>query len=239
MLKKLTISILIWTIVALITVLLFFVMLFFTALLFPFDKKRKFSHSQCFWWSEAIIRLNPFWDVRVHGLENIDKKRTYVIVANHQSMADIGILYQTRMQFKWIAKESLFKVPFVGWCMYLAKHIKLMRGQHESIKQVYQEAATWLRNDMSVMFFPEGTRSEIGKILAFQNGAFKLAIQEKAAILPIAIKGTADAIPKGKWIFNSKANISITILPAIETSVFQPSDFERLRDIARAMIIEA
>ena len=82
----------------------------------------------------------------------------------------------------------------------------------------------------------EGTRSDIGKVLAFQNGAFKLALQEKVAILPIAIKGTADAIPKGRWIFDSKANMSITILPAIETTPFQPIDFERLRDIARAMI---
>jgi len=229
-------SILIWTAVTFLTALLFIVMLCLAVLLFPFDKKRAFLHSQCYWWSDAVINVNPLWRVQVHGLENIDKKQTYVIVANHRSIADIAVLYQTRMQFKWVAKESLFKVPLIGWCLYLARHIKLARGRNESIKQLYREAETWLRNDMSVLFFPEGTRSRTGKMMAFHNGAFKLAVKEKIAVLPIAIKGTADAMPKGKWIFGLKANIRMTVLPAIEIKTFQPADFARLSDIARAMI---
>jgi len=237
--QKYLLSTFIWLVEGTLTILLFFVMLFVTIILFPFDRKRKFAHAQCFWWSDAVLKMNPFWNFKVSGVENIDKNRTYVVVANHQSLADIAVLYQTRMQYKWVAKDSLFGCPFLGWCMYLAKHIKLTRGQIGSIKSVYREAATWLRSGMSVFFFPEGTRSETGELMEFQNGAFKLAIKEKVPVLPISIKGTGNAIPKGSWIFSTKVNGSVKVLPAIETSQFQPGDFARLRDMARSMLESA
>lgn len=228
--KTLT-SIIIWIASVVLTMVLFFVELFLTIILFPFDKKRKANHAQCFWWSSAIIGLNPYWNVHVSGLENIDPKKTYVVVANHQSLADIVVMYQTRMQFKWVAKESLFKVPFIGWCLSLTKHIRLSRGKFGSIKKVYRAAAEWLRNDMSVLFFPEGTRSDTDEMKDFQNGAFKLAIKEKKPVLPIAIKGTREAIPKGSWVFSTKVDAKVTVLPAIDTSTFPMADYARLRDI--------
>ncbi|MCP4717361.1 MAG: 1-acyl-sn-glycerol-3-phosphate acyltransferase [Deltaproteobacteria bacterium] len=232
-------SALLWGIIFFLTLLLFFVMLLVLGLTFFFDKKRRFLHYQCFWWSDAIIRGNPLWKVDVHGLEHIDKKQTYVIVANHQSIADIIILYQTRMQFKWIAKDSLFCLPFLGWCMLLSKHIKLVRGRQASILHVYRQAVTWLENDMSIMFFPEGSRSKTGELAKFHSGAFKLAIKKGVAVLPIAIRGTANAMPKGKMILSPDARLSITVLPAIETAPFQPRDFTRLKDTARTMIEQA
>jgi 1-acyl-sn-glycerol-3-phosphate acyltransferase len=236
MLKKLFISIATLTAVVSLTAFLFFVMLFLTVLLFPFDKKRKFLHAQCFWWSDVIIRLNPLCDFQAFGLEHINPEKTYVIVANHQSFADIAVLYQTHMQFKWVAKKSLFTIPFLGWCLALAKHIKLERGSFGSMKHVNREAVAWLRKDMSVLFFPEGTRSETGDMLPFKNGVFKLALQEKVAILPIAIKGTAAAMPKGKWILDSKVNVTMNVLPPLETADFQPADFLRLKETAYTMI---
>lgn len=234
MFKKKILSVIIWVVGTALTVLLYFSMLFFSAVLFFFDKKRKVAHSQCFWWADALVSLNPYWKLDVSGLENIDKNRTYVIVANHQSLADIVVVYKTRMQFKWVAKESLFKVPFVGWSLSLAKHIRLSRGKFSSIKKVYREAAEWLRKDMSVLFFPEGTRSLTNEMNDFQNGAFKLAIKEKVPVLPISIKGTGDAIPKGSWVFTTQIPASLKVLPPIETSNFSPADFGRLRDLARA-----
>lgn len=168
-----------WIIAAILTILLFFVEVVLTIIIFPFDRQRRIIHSQCFWWASAVIDSNPYWNIQVSGLENINKHKTYVVVANHQSLADIVMMYKTRMQFKWIAKESLFKIPFIGWCLSLTKHIRLSRGKFSSIKKVYCEAAYWLRNDMSVLFFSEGTRSETGDMDKFQNGAFKLAIKEK------------------------------------------------------------
>ena len=227
-----------WAIGGFITIVLWVVMLFLSIAL-PFDKQRRIVHSQCFWWSDAIVAINPFWEMHVKGLENIDKKRTYVIVVNHQSLADIVVLYQTKMQFKWVAKESLFKVPFIGWNLSLAKHIKLERGDFSSIKHVYREAAEWLRAGMSVLFFPEGTRSETGVMGEFQNGAFKLAIKEKLPVLPVYLEGTGNCIPKGSWIFEVKSPCKVTVLPAIETSGYSAADFARLRDDARASIEKA
>lgn len=227
---KAIVSIRIWIVLLALTILLFLVDAVLTIILFPFDKKRKILHLQSVWWAKAIIGCNPYWHIQVSGLENINKDETYVVVANHQSLADIIVMYKTSMQFKWVAKDSLFKIPFIGWSLSLTKHIRLSRGKIGSIKKAYQEAIEWLKKDISVVFFPEGTRSETGEIGKFQNGAFKLAIQEKKPILPIVISGTREAIPKGSWIFETEAFIKLTVLAPIETENLQLSDFRPLKD---------
>lgn len=234
--KKTLLSVLIWFYICVLTIILYFAVLICTVLLYPFDKKRTMAHRQCFWWSDAVIALNPFWKLDISGLDTIDKNRTYVIIANHQSLADIVVAYQIKMQFKWVAKKSLFKIPFIGWSLSLIKHVKLQRGNFGSIKKVYREAAQWLRSGMSVLFFPEGTRSETTEIGDFRNGAFKLAIKERVPILPIVFEGTSTAIPKGSWIFMVKTSAKLKILPAIETAPYQPSDFAKLRDLARSVL---
>lgn len=232
-------SVTIWVAGAVLTMALFFVEFFLTVLLYPFDKKRKIAHAQCFWWSNAIIRMNPYWKLKVKGLEHIDDKEAYVIVANHQSMADIIVLYKTHMQFKWVAKKSLFKVPFIGWCLSLTKHIRLSRGDFGSIRRVYREASAWLRKGISVFFFPEGTRGTTDKISAFQNGAFKLAIKEKKQVLPISLKWTRNAIPKGSWLFDTDAFCEMTVLPPVKTAGLRPDDFASLRDAVRRLLVSA
>ncbi len=140
------------------------------------------------------------------------------------------------MQFKWIAKDSLFKIPVLGWNMLLARHIRLRRGDFSSIKKAYKEAGEWLRNGISVVFFPEGTRSDNHEIGTFQNGAFKLAIKEKVPILPIMIEGTKNAIPKGSWRFTTKISCVIKVLAPIDTSGLLAHDFIRLRELTKAQL---
>ena len=231
-------SIVIWFVGILLTVLLFFVMAFVSIIFFPFDRKRKITHAQCFWWTDAVTALNPYWDVKVEGLDNIDHKKAYVVVSNHQSLADIVLMYKTKMQFKWVAKESLFKIPVLGWNMLLAKHIRLRRREFSSIKKVYKEASGWLRSGISVVFFPEGTRNNDSTVGEFQNGAFKLALKEKVPILPILIQGTRDAIPRGSWRFTTKISCLIQVLPSIDTSTYLTSDYNRLRDLTRAQLCD-
>ncbi len=228
---KALISILTWLSIVVLTILLFFAVLVIVIITFPFDRGRKLAHRQCYWWSRAVIALNPYWGLKVRGLENIDSNQTYVVVANHQSLADIAVLYRACMQFKWVAKESLFKLPFIGWSLTLTNHIKLTRGKAESIIKVYREAIRWLRKDMSVLFFPEGTRSDTDQMNKFQSGAFKLAIKEKKPILPISINGTREAIPKGSWVFKTKVSATLKVLPAISTEAFETADFTKLRDL--------
>jgi len=229
-------SVIIWIAGFVLTVLLFLVMAFLTVVLYPFDRKRKIVHAQCFWWADALVALNPCWEVKMSGLENIDHHRTYVVVSNHQSLADIVLMYKTRMQFKWVAKDSLFKIPVLGWNMRLARHMRLQRGDFSSIKKVYRQAGEWLRKGVSVVFFPEGTRSDNQEMGTFRNGAFKLAIKEKVAILPIMIEGTKNAIPKGSWRFTAKTPCVIKVLPPIDTSGFLTQDYVRLRELVKAQL---
>jgi len=231
-------SLFFWVACVLLLALLYLVMLVLLVFTFPFDKQRKILHRQCFWWSSAVIGLSPYWKVSVKGLEHIDPKRTYVIVANHQSLGDIVVLYQIRAQFKWVAKESLFSVPFLGWCLGLCKHISLKRNDRASIRDVYREAIEYIRSGMSVFFFPEGARSETDEMNSFQSGAFKLAISEKVPVLPIAIRGTRNAIPKGDWVMKSKVFCELTVLEPIETAQLEHSDFSRLSDTVRSRIAE-
>jgi len=100
--KKIILSILIWLLESILLIALYLAMLLCAILFYPFDKKRAFTHRQCFWWSDAAIAINPYWKLEITGLNNIDKKRTYIIIANHQSMADIVVAYKLKMQFKWV-----------------------------------------------------------------------------------------------------------------------------------------
>jgi len=229
-------SVFIWVGTALATTGVFLMSFFIMLFLLPFDKNRKLAHAQGFWWADVIVGLNPFWHLDISGLEHIDPRKTYVIVANHQSAADIVIVYKTHIQFKWIAKKSLFKIPIFGGCLSLAGHIPLARQELSSVREAYIKAGEWLRRGISVLFFPEGTRSNSGRIDNFKNGAFKLAIKEKKPILPIYIGGSRNIIPRGSWIFKSNVTGILKVLPEIDTVKFAPEDFERLRDETHARI---
>ena len=236
MFKKVLLSCIIWITGSIVTIFMFISLLLFAAILYPFDKMRKVPHAHAFLWSDLLIALNPYWDIKISGLENIDKTKTYVMVANHQSITDIILLYKTKMQFKWVANEYLFKLPVIGLSMSITKHIKLKKGKLESIKKAYQEASAWLRNGMSIMLFPEGTRSNGYGLKEFQNGAFKLAIKEQVPILPISIKGTGNAIPRGSWLFTTKVSGGFKVLEPVDTVGVGPDDFEKIRDLVRSRI---
>lgn len=230
---RFVISILIWMAGVIITAAAFLSSLIIKIMPFPVTVRERLVHAQCFWWSDALIALNPYWKLKVEGLENIDPLKTYVIAANHQSLADIIIIYQTHMYFKWVAKKELLKLPFIGGLLWVNDHILLSRDEHGSIKAVYRQAVEQLRSGTSMLFFPEGTRSGTDEMGSFKNGAFKLAIKEKKPILPVFIGGTREAIPKGGWIFKAKVSGSLVVLPPIDTSGYQAADYADLRDLTR------
>ncbi|MCX5677590.1 MAG: lysophospholipid acyltransferase family protein [Candidatus Omnitrophica bacterium] len=233
---RLLVSILIWIVGALITMATFLASVLLSVILYPFPFRKKIVHAQCFWWSDAIIALNPYWKISIKGLQNIDPSKTYVIVANHQSLADIVIIYQIRTYFKWVAKEELLKVPFIGGLLWINNHIMLSRGDFSSVKEVYKKAAEYLKSGISMLFFPEGTRSSTDQMGEFQNGAFKLAIREGKSVLPIFIGGTREAIPKGGFIFKTKVSGKLVVLPPIDTSSFKIADYAVLRDMVREQL---
>ena len=224
-------SLLIWVAGIIITAAAFLSSLAIKIMPFPIPNREKLIHAQCFWWSDTLIALNPFWKLKVEGLENIDHSKAYVVAANHQSFADIIIIYQTHMYFKWVAKKELLKVPFIGGLLWVNDHVLISRDEHGSIKKVYRKAAELLRSGVSMLFFPEGTRSDTDDMGEFKNGAFKLAIKEGKPILPVYIGGTREAIPKGGRIFKTKVSGRIVVLPPIDVSGYKTADFARLRDL--------
>jgi 1-acyl-sn-glycerol-3-phosphate acyltransferase len=121
----------------------------------------------------------------------------------------------------------------------MMKYINLERGEHGSIRQAYEKAGEWLRSGVSVLFFPEGTRSNSEEMNPFKNGAFKLAIKEKRPILPIVLHGSRNVIPRGSWIFKVRTESSLIVLPEVDTSNYTEEDFAKLRDLVYNMLKEA
>lgn len=191
-------------------------------------------HKVSQFWACTLCRVLPFWDLRVKGLENIEKRKTYVIVGNHQSALDIlVVLAGLPLHFKFIAKRELFWIPFFGWHLSLARYIALKRGDPESGRVALEKARMWLKKGVNVLFFPEGTRSLDGKIHDFKAGAFKLGLEEKIDFLPVVIKGTRDAMPKRSFLLQMPIHMSLEILPPVSAQKFSVSDLEQIRDSVR------
>jgi 1-acyl-sn-glycerol-3-phosphate acyltransferase len=142
------------------------------------------------------VKLLPLWSARFEGREHIRPGRTYVIVANHQSLGDILVLFGLFKHYKWVSKRAIFKVPFIGWNMSLNDYVALLRGDPKSIEEMMNACRVHLRRGSSVMLFPEGTRSVDGEMKAFKHGAFTLAAELGVEVVPIVIDGTRDALPK-------------------------------------------
>lgn len=188
-------------------------------LTFAFDRRLFILHKYTCLWSYIVLNVNPMWRIRVSGREKIDPRATYVMVSNHQSGADIIVLFLLWAHFKWIAKKSLFSYPFIGWNMWLNRYISLERGKNSSMRQMMADAAKAIREKNSVMVFPEGTRSKDGNLQHFKSGAFHLAMDNKVPILPVAISGTSKAIRKGGFLINKNFNIRAMVLDPIPYSV--------------------
>jgi len=142
---KLLVSMTIWVAGIVITIAAFLASLIIKIIPVPIAGRERLVHAQCFWWSDALVALNPYWKLKVEGLENIDHSKTYVIVANHQSLADIIVIYKTHLYFKWVAKKDILKVPFIGGLLWVNDHVLLSRGEFGSIKAVYRQAAEYSR----------------------------------------------------------------------------------------------
>src|SRR4030095_14654149 len=145
-----------------------------------------------------------------------------VIVANHQSYADIIVLLLLYFPFKWVSKDSIFKVPAIGWNMRMNQYVGLARGNLASIKEMMTICRNWLKRGSSIMMFPEGTRSPDGGLQPFRDGAFRLAIDCGLPVVPIVIDGTHEILPKGEKTVRLKGDVRVKILPPV-----QPQDFDR------------
>lgn len=183
--------------------------------------------------------LNPLWKFRVEGPKpaGIDTE-AFVVVANHQSTADPFLLSSLPWDMRWISKEELFKLPLIGWLMRAGGDIALRRGERASVEQMFQECHKTLKAGVSVMIFPEGTRSPDGKIQAFKDGAFQLAIEAQRPLLPLAVYGTRACRPKGSLWFG-EARAVVKVLEPVPTTGLTLADLPRLKEQVRERIVAA
>ena len=174
-----------------------------------FDRRRAILHLYSCAWAYHYVRLLPLWRVRFTGVERIRSGRTYVLIANHQSLGDILVLFGLFKHYKWVSKRAIFRLPLIGWNMSLNDYVPLRRGDPKSIEVMMQECRAHLRRGSSVMMFPEGTRSIDGEIKAFKHGAFTLA--KELELVPIVIDGTRDALPKHGLMLDHPFNLPIRV----------------------------
>lgn len=180
-----------------------------------------------------VAKVNP-WILHISGRDRIHREKVYVIVSNHQSLADIPLIAHLEVDAKWLAKAELFKVPFFGWMMRSGGHIGVERGDRRKSAQALLQCARVLKKGISVLFFPEGTRTRTGEVLPFNDGPFQLAIREKVPVLPLAVEGSGSALPRATWIFRGTQDIYLSVLEPVSPEGF--SEPAAMRDAVRAMI---
>lgn len=209
-------GVLFWITFVSLTFFLFIWLLCVVAYYRLFDRQNLSSgaHRVAISWGRAIMFFTPGWSYTLHGRENLPQagEPPVVMVANHQSAADIWALYLTGAQFRWLSKDAVFKVPLIGLAMRWAGYVPIARGRHGSHAAAMRASAAWIRRGVSMVFFPEGTRSEDGRLREFKIGAFRLAVDEKVDVLPILIQGTRNMVQK-KGGAPAPAHLDILIMP--------------------------
>jgi 1-acyl-sn-glycerol-3-phosphate acyltransferase len=170
--------------------------------------------------SYCLSFLIPIWTTRIEGREKAVSGTTYVIISNHQSLLDILLINCLRYRFKWVSKVENTNVPFIGWYLKMADYIVVDRGNEESKIEMLDRSYKFLKKRISIMLFPEGTRSFDNEIGFFKRGAFQLAIQANVAILPILIDGTGGILPKHGLIFGSGHHIKIRVMDPVYPANF-------------------
>ena len=188
-------------------------------------------------WAKLFCWLNLV-RVSVKGRENIDKKTSYVFVSNHQGAFDIFTIYGfLGHNFKWMMKASLRKIPFVGYACYQAGHIFVDRGNSASIKRSMDKAEKQLSGGMSLVVFPEGSRSKTGKLGNFKRGAYFLATEFNLPVVPLTIDGAYDVMPPHAKL-PKPGHIKLTIHKPIEAPA-EGHEIDKLMNETRETIASA
>jgi len=190
---------------------------------FLFDKKRVILHQFSCFWASVYLWLQPLWKVTWEGREHIKKDQAYVIVLNHQALLDILIIYTLFKHFKWVAKSSLLKIPFLGWNMALNGYIIVKRTDSKSQIKMMKQSEKTLRSGSSVMIFPEGTRSHNGEVGRFKRGAFILSEKTDFPIIPIALYNIDKTIKKNSFWVNKALDMRAKVFPPVYSKDFKNS----------------
>ncbi len=221
-----------WLLIILLSILLGII----SVLVGLFDSTGNFSHRVASLWARLLCRLSGV-PIAVSGLEHVFRDRAQIFVANHQSYFDIFALAgYLPVQIRWVAKASLFRIPFLGWSMRAAGYIPVERENRKKAYQSFLTTVDKIKSGCSVVVFPEGTRSTDGTLGAFKKGSHLLAVRSKAPMLPVTIVGSGRIIKKkSMWI--RPGPIRIVISPPVTLDDNNSGDGEAVLGSIRETIL--
>ena len=199
-----------------------------TILLGLIDRHGKLAYSFSRSWSALILTMGGV-KVNVAGREHIDARQQYIFMVNHQSNIDIPVLVRSLggFQLRWIAKRELLWIPFFGWAMWASKHIMLDRANPLDAVKTIQRARDRIAAGISVVVFPEGTRSRDGRLLRFKKGGFLLAVKANRPVVPVTLIGSRQLLPAGAWRLR-RGTIDVVIGRPIPIEGFRPGNLRHL-----------
>ncbi len=230
-------SILYWAFFALTLPISFVLAVLIWLVTAPFDRRRVVLHLFTCFWAFFYVRANPIWRCRIVGRERLPWRGPAVIVANHLSVVDILVLHGLFRPFKWVSKASNFRIPFLGWNMVLNGYVPINRGAADSARRMMARCRELLREGSPVLFFPEGTRSEDGRLQPFKDGAFRIAREAGVPVIPVALSGTHETLPKHGFVLRNRMKAVVEVLEPIDPA--RHATAAALREAARDAIAQA
>lgn len=230
-------SLLYWAFFALTLPVSFLIAVVIRIVTAPFDRRRVLLHLFTCLWAHFYVWANPIWRCRILGRERLPWRGPAVIVVNHLSVVDILVLHGLFRPFKWVSKASNFRIPFLGWNMVLNGYVPITRGAADSARRMMARCRELLREGSPVLFFPEGTRSEDGILQPFKDGAFRLAREAGVPVIPVALSGTHETLPKHGFVLRNRMKAVVEVLEPLDPAHFATAS--ALREAARDAIARA
>jgi 1-acyl-sn-glycerol-3-phosphate acyltransferase len=175
--------------------------------------------------------------IEVRGLENLQPERNYIFMSNHVSNLDPPILIPSiPSRCSVLVKKEVFRIPILGTAMKMAELVPVDRSNREAAVESVRAAADVMRHGLSMVIFPEGTRSPDGRLLPFKKGPFHLAMESSVPVIPVTLLGTSECWPKGTWAMRP-GNVTLIFHPPIVPSEF--ADRDELTTAVRQAIASA
>lgn len=231
-------SIYIWLYTSVLFLSILFLVLILWPLTAPFDKHRQVCNRIMLTLGAYIVKLNPGWKMDIRGREHLKRisNRGAILVSNHQSFMDMPLQCNIGLNFKWVARTELFKIPVMGWFMSLTKTVSINRDK-SSITGLSKQVIPLLNDGIDVLIFPEGTRSRDNNIKPFKKGAFMVAQEAGANVIPVVLDGAYQTLPPKSWKYRLNASLKLTILEPIDSNAF--TDISALIVHTQNVMIEA
>lgn len=188
------------------------------------------------WWGKTIVGVS----IETVGAERVDRRKSYVIISNHQSLYDIpALMLGLKLQFRWVIKKSFVHVPLFGWALYLSRHVFIDRSNPKKSIREMDRAARRLPRGVSIAVFAEGTRSDDGVVREFRTGGFLLAVRNGLPILPVTVNGSWRVLPDKRSLSFHPGPIQIVVGEVIDTAGYSRKNLGQLIEHTRNAVLEA